>query len=211
MRKPFVLILLLCAAVALAVAYQYAENNAARNEAPALRTSYTVTLGLPAVDLEGAGALATLAVTVTDGDGSVFVRFDSSKPLINTETQSSLRLALDVAERLTKENLSKKNIYYSITAPSDAVGGHSAGAAAAIATIAALRGEELKNDTLVTGKLGSGEGSIAQVGRVEEKAAAVKTAGYTTFLVPKGEGVEEDGLRVVEVSTVAEAYALMRK
>ncbi|MFH0835391.1 MAG: S16 family serine protease [Candidatus Micrarchaeota archaeon] len=211
MRKPFILLLVACAAVALIVGYHYAESNAAQNEAAIAQSSHTVTLGLPAVDLEGSGALANLTVTVTDGDGAVFVRFDSSKPLINTETQSSLRLALDVAERLTNENLSEKNVYYSITAPSDAVGGYSAGAAAAIATIAALRGEELRNDTLITGKLGNGDGEIASVGRVEEKAAAVKEAGYSVFLVPKGEGVEEEGLQVVEVSTVAEAYALMRK
>jgi len=211
MRKPFVLLLVACAAVALVVGYHYAESNAALNEAATAQPSYTITLGLPAVDLEGAGALANLTVTVTDGDGSVFVRFDSGKPLINTETQSSLRLALGVAELLTKENLSGKNVYYSITAPSDVVGGHSAGAAAAIATIAALRGEELRNDTLITGRLGSGDGSIASVGRIAEKAAAVREAGYSVLLVPKGEGVDEEGLRVVEVSTVAEAYALMRK
>ncbi|PIO06434.1 hypothetical protein COT29_01135 [Candidatus Micrarchaeota archaeon CG08_land_8_20_14_0_20_59_11] len=211
MRKPFLLLLVACAAIALVVGYQYAESNAARNEAATARSSYTVTLGLPAVDLEGAGALANLTVTVSDGDGSVFVRFDSAKPLINTETQSSLRLALDVAGKLTRENLSKRNVYYSISAPSDVVGGYSAGAAAAIATIAALRSEELRDDTLVTGRLGSDDGKIAPVGKVEEKAVAVREAGYSVLLVPKGEGAEEEGLRIIEVSTVAEAYALMRE
>ncbi len=146
-----------------------------------------VDLRLPAVDRQKRGAFANLSVEVGNGDGRVFVRMDAENPLINPETQNSLRTAIHVARQVTGIGLEDKNLYYSIAAPSDVVGGKSAGAAVAVATIAVLRGEQLRSDAVITGTI-EANGSIGQVGEILAKAVAAKEAGYLLFLVPVGEG-----------------------
>ena len=201
--------------------------------------TFSVSLKLPAVDRQNKGALADLKVRSAPGTGRVFLQFDSENPLMNPETQESLRIALAVAKQVSGKPLEGKDLFYSFVTGSDVVGGHSAGAALAVASIAVLREEELNPRVLVTGRV-SWDGRIGQVGQILAKAEAVKAAGYTKFLVPPGESVqqvqvqecvekhtpdgffrecfmtlkevdigEETGLNVVEVEDVATAYALM--
>jgi len=140
---------------------------------------------LPAVDKEGKGALADLTVEAVTGKGRVFIGFDAS-PLVNSDTQGSLRVALDVARRLSNANASGWDVFYTFSTQSDVVGGKSAGAAATVATMAVLTGSRLRSDTLLTGTV-EADGSIGPVGKILEKAKAVRAAGYVKFLVPSGE------------------------
>ncbi len=207
LHKQVVAMVILCAAIAFFVGYQtggvfspkpaecpestpqpyptvITQNNCAQQS---FDNEFSVRLKLPAVDRNDQGALADLVVERTSGDGEVFVRFSGTSPLINPDTQTSLRTALDVAEQVSGKTLSGKNLYYSISTSSDVVGGQSAGAAMTIATIAALKGEALRPDALITGTINA-DGSIGQVGKVYEKAQALKADGYTMFVVPAGEG-----------------------
>ncbi len=199
-----------------------------------------ITLALPAANKEGQGALATLSVSVSPGDGKIFIEADAANPLVNPDTQESVKLAARVAKGVVGPSANNYNIYYNIIADSGEIGGKSAGAALAIATIAALRGEKLKPGILITGALQS-DGAISPVGKVVAKAQAVKKGGYSTLLVPVGESVEnvpkenctkkelpngvyescttifehvsvanETGISVIEVSNLEEAYNLMR-
>jgi uncharacterized protein len=201
--------IVLCALIALYVGYQTGGAIEPRSECPTIEPStqsfptvaaqqqtcsketlndeFSVRLKLPAVDRNDQGALADLVVERSNGDGAVFVRFSGNSPLINPDTQTSLRTALDVAQRVSGKSLGGKNLYYSISTSSDVVGGKSAGAAMTVATIAVLKGEALRPDALVTGPIES-DGSIGQVGKVYQKALALKAEGYALFVVPAGEG-----------------------
>ncbi|NYZ77859.1 hypothetical protein H0N96_00450 [Candidatus Micrarchaeota archaeon] len=196
---------------------------------------------LPAVDKQGRGALADLIVEASDasgGSGSVFIEIKDGSPLINPDTQTSLRNAIEAA-RGAGAGVDGKNLYYSIRANSDVVGGGSAGAALAVATMAAVEGKRLRSDALVTGGIDA-SGSITRVGGIIEKARAVKQAGYSLFLVPVGEAKQqvpvescreqrsgnsafrecttsfeekdvgvESGIKIVEVASVSQAFELM--
>ena len=151
-------------------------------------SGYKVLIRLPAVDKEGNGALADLTVETKPGSGRVYIGFDAS-PLVNSDTQSSLRIALDVAKRQALQDASGYDVFYTFSTQSDVVGGKSAGAAATVATIAALTGTRLRNDVLLPGTV-EPDGSIGPVGKILEKAKAVRAAGYRTFLVPVGESVQ---------------------
>ncbi|MEM0475897.1 MAG: S16 family serine protease [Candidatus Norongarragalinales archaeon] len=209
MRKKVFFLVVACAVIALVVGYEtggvIAENKclqaqqaqalptlfptviAQQRAAEALSEEFSVRLKLPAVDKNDKGALADLIVERSAGDSAVFVKFSGNSPLINPDTQASLRTALDVAQRVSGKTLSGKNLYYSISTSSDVVGGRSAGAAMTVATIAVLKGEALRPDALVTGTI-EADGSIGQVGKVYQKALALKEEGFNLFVVPEGEG-----------------------
>jgi len=213
MRRELLVVLAVCVAFALVLGYELissisfppAVSLVAANATPPCPTLGAVAcpacptavpetvqkmeLRLPAVDRQKQGALANLTVESVAGNGRVFVRMDSNSPLMNTETQDSLRRALEAARRASGMNAGDRNLFYSISAPSDVVGGKSAGAAMAIATMALLRGEELRGDAVITGTIEE-NGGIGQVGEIVAKARAVKAAGYSLFLVPSGEATE---------------------
>ncbi|MBI4361393.1 hypothetical protein HY572_06515 [Candidatus Micrarchaeota archaeon] len=150
--------------------------------------SRKVTLELPAVDRQGSGALASFSVEVKTGSGKVYIGVNDS-PLVNADTQSSLRIALDVAKNAASGSTRNLDVFYSFSTESDVVGGRSAGAAATVATMAALRGEKLRSDVLFTGTV-EADGRIGPVGKILEKAQAVRQAGYPTLLVPVGESTQ---------------------
>ncbi|MFH1199709.1 MAG: S16 family serine protease [Candidatus Micrarchaeota archaeon] len=202
--------------------------------------SNSVRLKLPAVSKSGQGALADFTAAAATGEGRLFLRFDTGSPLANPDTQTSLRTAFDVATRLCGQDASKIDVYYYFNADSDVVGGQSAGAAMAVATLSAITGTPLRSDALITGILDS-DGSIGRVGKVLAKAKAAKAAGYSVLLVPVGESREityaekckneridggyyqtcssepmevsvasESGMEIIEVSDVQEAFEIMK-
>ncbi len=152
---------------------------------PTVQPAYRVHIQLPAVAKSGEGALATFTVETAPGNGRVFIGV-SDGPLVNADTQGSLRIALDVAKHAIAGEDPDLDVFYTFSTESDAVGGKSAGAAVSVATMAALQHATLRADTLITGTV-EADGRIGPVGKILEKALAVKKAGYTTFLVPAGE------------------------
>ncbi|MBU1198046.1 hypothetical protein KJ765_06080 [Candidatus Micrarchaeota archaeon] len=199
-----------------------------------------VRMPLPAVSRSGVGALAVLELRLTNGEGNVYYQFDERNPLTNPDTQYSLRTALDVGKQLSGVSaISSYDLYFSLSADSEVVGGESAGAAMAVGTLALFRGESLRDDVLITGSV-SPDGSIGRVGRILEKALVARESGFSEILVPVGEKLQpqnkqvcqneviddtyyqtcttqrvvidvasETGMKVTEVSDVLEAYRLM--
>lgn len=204
-------------------------------------SGFSLSLALPAASPDGQGALATFFVRAVNGSGKSFFEVSPQSPVANPEVQASLKVAEGVARQLAGNDGKDKDLYYSFSADSDSLGGNSAGAAAAVAMLAALKGQPLNAGALLTGSLSS-EGKIGVVGEILPKARAAKAAGYSLLLVPPGERVQteereacktetiggqpyrtctrqpvavdveaETGIRVVEVSRVLEAYGLMGK
>ncbi len=200
-------------------------------------SSTAYNLKLPAVSSNSKGVLADLELVISSGEGRVYTRIDGDNPLVNTDTQNSMKRAVNKARSYT--HVQDKDLYFSMNSGSNLVGGVSAGAAFTMLTIAALNGDKLRNDTLITGSIEL-DGSIGPVGKVLEKAAAVKKAGYVRFLVPKGEGITSEdktdcvkkdfengfyesctsvpiqvniqnktGLEIIEVTNFTQAYELM--
>ena len=160
---------------------------------PVVERERVVKLKLPAAAAEG-GVLAELTVTArpaaSEGSPSNWIPVpDPLNPIVNNDTQVSLSVAAEYARRFAGPSSLKWDLFYSLTAPSIAVGGRSAGAAAAIASIALLQGRKLRNDTLVTGAV-EPDGRITSVGRILDKARAAKDGGYSALLVPVGESFE---------------------
>lgn len=152
-----------------------------------------IKLKLPAAASEG-GVLAELTVVARPAAVAGSPRNwipvpDPANPIVNNDTQVSLSVAAEYARAFAEGDASVFDLFYSLTAPSVAVGGRSAGAAAAIVGLALLEGKQLRNDTLITGAL-EPDGRITRVGRILDKARAVKEAGYSLFLVPVGESID---------------------
>jgi len=144
-------------------------------------------IGLAAVDQNGNGVITPLIVQVKPGDGKILTNIE--KLLFWVDTQQSIQTAKQVAEDVTKINVDKYDIIYTVESNSTLVGGPSAGAALTIATIAALQKKNIKSDVLMTGTINP-DGTIGEVGGVLEKAQAAKDLGAKLFLVPKGQGTE---------------------
>ena len=146
----------------------------------------SVYLLLPAVDDAGRGRLAELLVEASPGTGKAFIAFQEDTPLFSPDTQSSLKIAIELGKLLATRDASKIDLKYTMNAPSAVVGGSSAGAAVAVATVALLQGIPLRGDALITGGIDE-NGSVLRVGGIPEKARAVKDAGFKKFVVPRGE------------------------
>jgi len=144
-------------------------------------------INIPAIDTEGNGVLTVLSVSAIPGSGKTLVDIDGL--LFWADTQSSIRTAKLVAEEYTGLNLNEYDIIYNIQAEASLIGGPSAGTAIAIATIAALEGNELKEDVMITGSVNH-DGTIGPVTGIVEKANAAKEIGANLFLVPLLQGNE---------------------
>ncbi len=178
------------------------------------------------------GAVAVLNVEVKEGDGHTYV---DTSPLTKIDTQASARIARDVACRLTEVDCSKLDFFYVIRSEAQIVGGPSAGASMAVATLTSLLDLNASKEVVLTGTINP-DGTIGPVGRILEKAQATASVNGTQFLVPSGQSViyyeetettevgpvthvrttpkrvdimsyakEEWGLEVIEVSDVEDA------
>ena len=147
-----------------------------------------VKIYVPAVDNEGRGVATILKVGIKPGSGRVLV--DINNILFWLDTQQSIQIAKKVAQEMTKVDLSKFDLIYSLeNINASVVEGPSAGAALTIATIAAIEGKELNSKVMITGTINY-DGTIGAVGGIIPKAQAAKEVGATTFLVPLGQGTQ---------------------
>ncbi len=146
------------------------------------------TLKIPAVDDQGKGVVTNLDVEILPGSGRILTNID--KLLFWVDTQTSIRTAKGVAEEYTHIDLSRYDIIYSVRANATVIEGGSAGAALAVATIAAIENTPLKQDVIMTGTINA-DGTIGSVGEVLAKAKAAKDVGATTFLTPPNQGTEK--------------------
>jgi uncharacterized protein len=163
----------------------------------------SVSLKVPAVDDDGKGVSTTLIVEMQPGSGGTLV--DVNQLLFWTDTQSSIRTAKAVAEQYANVDISNIDLTYRIETNASAIGGPSAGAAIVIATISVLQGKSMDPHVMITGTINP-DGTIGQVGGIEEKAKAAKDAGATMFLVPEGQSVDISSAP----SQVCRMYGLIR-
>ncbi|MBU5678624.1 MAG: S16 family serine protease [Candidatus Aenigmatarchaeota archaeon] len=139
---------------------------------------------VPSVTGEGNGAITKIIVEPRIGSGKIMV--DIENIIFWSDTQYSIRIAKRVAERYFNMSLDNVDLIYSIDANATIVEGSSAGAALAIATIAALENKTIRKDVTITGAINT-DGAILQVGGILEKGIAAKEKGIKTMLVPKGQ------------------------
>ena len=143
--------------------------------------STLVKMKLPAVNNEGEGVITELRVEKTKGSGRTLTEIDNL--LFWADTQHSIRIAKMVAGNITGKDLNQYDIVYTVEANASIIGGPSAGAALAIATISALLEKPTRDDVMITGSINS-DGSIGPVSEVYAKAKAAKEYGAKIFLVP---------------------------
>ena len=194
---------------------------------------------IPAVDSEGNGDLTILSVESMPGSGRILVDIDNL--LFWSDTQQSIRVARNAAANVTGKNLENYDLVYNIYANASIVGGPSAGAAIAVATIAALEKKDINRSVMITGSMNH-DGSIGPVGNIIEKAKAARENKASLFLVPLLQSREvvyditkhcekfgwteictaeqiprkinvgdEAGIRVIEVENIQEALRYMLK
>ena len=147
----------------------------------------TISMNVPAVDNEGNGVATTLKVGSRLGTGKVLV--DVNQLLFWVDTQYSIRTAQRVAQNVTGMDISNVDLVYSIETNASVIEGPSAGAALAVATIAALQNKTLNESVMITGTIDS-DGIVGSVGAIFAKAKASKDIGAKLFLVPEGQGVQ---------------------
>lgn len=140
-----------------------------------------VEMKLPAVDVNKTGVVTTLKIAAKPGTGRTLV--DIEGLLFWADTQQSIRVARQVAADITKIDIEKIDLTYTIKAEASLIGGPSAGSALAIATIAALQGKKPADNVMMTGTINH-DGTIGPVSEILEKAKAAKQGGATLFLVP---------------------------
>lgn len=154
-----------------------------RAPSPFVGDSQSAVLKLPAVSANNTGVSAYLTVNARKGAGNVFL--DVNSVLSKEDTQHSARLAAEFSKKHEKIKSETVDLFYSIRALAPVIEGPSAGAAFAIASIAALRNETPAPDVMITGTLNH-DGTIGPSGKILEKARAAKEAGASLFLVPLG-------------------------
>ena len=191
----------------------------ALSSASAYNSAHTHLVGVTKSGEEMKGVVASLTVEVHNGSGRVFVE---TNPLTQIDTQASARLAKEVACEVLNINCSNYDFFYIVNSDYEIVGGPSAGAAMAAATIAALQGVNISKDVLITGTINPA-GSIGPVGGILSKAEAAYSIGAKVLLIPKGESIYYNettgekinitylaeknwGLKVVEVDNIYQAY-----
>jgi uncharacterized protein len=146
-----------------------------------------VIIKTPAVDKEGNGVITELIVTAMPGNGKTLVDIDSL--LFWTDTQNSIRMAKLVASEHLGAEIANFDVIYDLKAEATLIGGPSAGAALAVATVAALEGKKVREDVMITGSINH-DGSIGPVGGIYDKAKAAGENDAILFLVPLLQGNE---------------------
>ena len=198
--------------------------------------SRTVTLLVPAViTLKNGteiGITTRLNVKVVPGSGIVYI---ATNPIAGTDTEATARVAFLVASYLAGVNPYKFNVYISFNTSSLMIEGPSAGVAMTVAILAALRGDHLRKDVIATGMVNP-DGTVGPVGGLLAKLEAAAKSGAKYFLIPEGQRYvyvtkivkkqigpaiitketrvpvdlykvgEKLGVKVIQVSTIREAY-----
>ena|GEM_PF-917235 len=169
----------------------------------------TVQMGLPAVtegeEVHG-GELVIVEIRLVPGEGDAYV---AVYPPSDSHLQESVGLAVEIAEELSGEN-NGCDVLIEIEDETDYVQGPSGGAAFALMTYSLFTGEEMREDTTITGAVYK-DGTILPVGGVYEKVLGAKAAGKEYFLTPL-QSVDEqlmlskiEGIEVYQVKNVEEA------
>ena len=152
---------------------------------------------IAAVSEDGSGLICGLTARVMPGEGRILADIN---PLVGFDFQYAHWTAVKVASEITGYALDADgvgienvDVLFIVLTPSGikihAIDGPSAGAAATIATIAALENRKLRDDIIITGRVLEDHG-IGLVGGVAAKAETANESGIKYFLVPEGQYIE---------------------
>jgi ATP-dependent Lon protease len=150
------------------------------------------------------------------GTGSVSI--DVSNVEYEPSFQSAVRIAAAAASEHTGVSLTDKDIivkFASSSYPQAAgdlvkVDGSSAGALISGMIAAGLSGTDIDSSVLVTGSILE-DGTIGEIGGLEEKAEAASVFGVDTMLVPKSQEFNSEDLVVIGVSDIDEMMRYLAK
>lgn len=141
-------------------------------------------VNIVSVTSDGKGSLNQADVEISPGSGRVLF---SINPFVEPDTQNSVKTAARVAEKFTGKSLAGKDLVVTVeNTPAQLIGGPSAGAAIAVATIAAIEKKVVRTDAAITGTINP-DGAIGQIGGVIEKALAAADQNLSLFIVPRGQ------------------------
>lgn len=130
------------------------------------------------------GSTARIEVSVApNGSGHVFM--DTSS-FTQVDMQGSAKLATRVAASITGLPREEFDYFFVVDTPSPIIGGPSAGAEMAVATVAAMMNWTVDEHAIMTGTVNL-DGTVGPVGGIPEKAEAARDAGAGLFLFPQGQ------------------------
>lgn len=196
-----------------------AVDEASRNRFEPTRKT-TVELNDLYVEGDGGGGSARNRITVEpSGDKGVKVGFQEDEVRGTGDMwRSSAWQATTVAFLLTGALPTKMKITFDCVGPTD---GPSAGGLLTVGVLAAMSGDKVRDDVIMTGTINP-DGSIGPVGGIPHKLDGAKEAGKKRVLIPVGQSFSEDiitgesvdviakgkemDLEVEEVSNIYEAY-----
>ncbi len=151
------------------------------------RSSFSITeksIPIVAVSDDELGVVGEMNLRLIPGSNDILMNTD---PFSEPDVQYAVKTAVTYAEsRNSSYKFDKDFVFNFSSTKAQLIGGESAGAAAAILTIAALENKALKSDVVITGTINE-DGTIGEIGSVLEKTKAVSDAGYKNFLIPKGQ------------------------
>jgi predicted S18 family serine protease len=176
---------------------------------------HSVTIPIVAVSGEN-GTIGNATLSLISGSGRVLL---DNNPLIDTDTQGQIDIAVAYAKYYTNKTLDNKDLIIDFDMPGEVIGGVSSGAAVAIGTIAILEDKKINESIIITGTI-SPDGVIRRVGEIREKATAARDSGYKLFLVPSGQSrfrfmnqtMQEylnNTIEIREVASIEEAAKIM--
>jgi predicted S18 family serine protease len=138
--------------------------------------------------------------------------------IVSEDWKEGVKLAVAAATKAAAEDGRDWKITIKNRSYNTLTEGVSASSAVAIGLMAAWRGDGIKTDVALTGKI-TPDGQIESVGALLVKIEAAARAQFTTILVPRGQldKAEWDlsqlakrwNIKVVEVATLEEAYQRM--
>ena len=217
-------IILIALAIFLAggilIGMQFAPEKVITKEVPGNLIKKQNTIPLAAVDSNEKGIIAYLDTEIRDGSGLVLVNINNI--LADYLTQYSARTAAQVAANYSKISIKDMDVIYNIRANASVIGGPSAGAALAVATVALLENKTPNKEVIITGTINEDE-SIGEIGGVLEKGKAAKENGFKLFLVPSGQGtnvvkykeekkcMDFDSIRYCEVRVIPETTSIAKE
>lgn len=133
------------------------------------------------------GVVMSALVELRSGEGRLLI---NTQPKVGIDLQTSGKTAVLVAQNITGVSTMNTDVILTVMADSDVdvVDGPSAGAAIAVAVIAAIRNQTVRRDVFISGTINPDQ-TIGPVGGLNYKALAAAEKGATIFLVPKGQSV----------------------
>lgn len=164
------------------------------------------------VDYLNKGEIIPLEVYLKEGKGALYV--DINNVIYDYSLQESIDNAIIAAKEISNESLDESDIFIKITAPLSAskpvIGGGSGGAAITLTVIACIQEQNLNGSILITGTADT-KNTIGPVGGIIPKAKAARDYGASKIIVPLGQKEEVDGIDIIEVLTIEEAYKIVKE